>query len=298
MEVVSESKVSFRDIFVSKAWSDFYKKNKGRIRHAVIDSIEKILLCWSWELGYWVLRCKCGHEEFVHFTCKCRFCSKCGKMACDNWMKKVIWWALPNIKYKHVVFTIPQELRIFLMVNRKDWLDSLFKASTDSLLYVFENCFKCKPWIITVMHTFGWDVKWNPHIHVIITQWWLSLDWKKWSNHSTIPEAFIKASWKRNVVTALRGLAKKVFCNDWKQYNAFNSVLNALYKKTWYVNLWRTLKSLEFTVHYIWRYAKRPVLAETRLESFDWENVSFSFKDKLTKKITITPWQLRNLSDG
>jgi hypothetical protein len=45
MEVVSDSKVSIRDIFASKAWSDFYEKNKDRIRVAVTDNIEKILAC-------------------------------------------------------------------------------------------------------------------------------------------------------------------------------------------------------------------------------------------------------------
>lgn len=287
MEVVSDSKVSIRDIFASEAWSDFYEKNKDRIRIAVTDNVEKILACWSWELWYWVLKCKCGHEQKVPFTCKSRFCWKCWKKACDNWMRKVIWWALPNIKYRHVVFTIPEELRDFLLCNRKEWLDILFKTSTNALLYVFEKRYNCIPWIITVIHTFGGDIKWNPHVHVIVTHWWPSFDHKKWNYHHTIPHALLKESWKYCLVKWLREMVKKTVVVWSNEYRKFNEFLDFLYQKKLYVNIWETLESLEFTIQYIWRYAKRPVLAETRLESFDWTNVSFSFKDKLTKKKEI-----------
>lgn len=75
---------------------------------------EKVLKCGTGELGYGVLRCEgCGEEKNVPFTCKSRFCSSCGKVACDAWMKRVIGWALPEMSYQHIVFTIPCELRDF-----------------------------------------------------------------------------------------------------------------------------------------------------------------------------------------
>ena len=114
MEVISEtSNVSIKQIFQS-AWPDFRKKYEGRIRPVVFENVEeKVLKCKTGELGWGLLRCECGKEKKVPFTCKSRFCGSCGKIACDNWMEKVISWSLPEMQYQHIVFTIPRELRDF-----------------------------------------------------------------------------------------------------------------------------------------------------------------------------------------
>jgi hypothetical protein len=115
MEIVSGTKhVTIKSIFAA-AWDDFRKENAERIRPVVIENVEeKVLKCRTGELGWGLLRCPaCGKEERVPFTCKSRFCSSCGKLACDQWMEKVISWALPAVAYRHVVFTIPSEMRDF-----------------------------------------------------------------------------------------------------------------------------------------------------------------------------------------
>ena len=71
-------------------------------------------------------------------------------------------------------------------------------------------------------------------------------------------------------------------------YTAYNRWLNTLYEKEWYVHVGKRLDSLEFTVKYIGRYAKRPVIAETRLKSFNGESVEFSHRDKvLQREVTL-----------
>lgn len=106
--------MTIRSIFESRAWKQFRERHGERIRAVVIENVEgKILKCKTGELGYGLLRCECGKEKRVPFTCKSRFCSSCGKVACDQWMEKVISWSLPEMQYQHIVFTIPQELRDF-----------------------------------------------------------------------------------------------------------------------------------------------------------------------------------------
>ena len=113
MEVISETKVTLKQILQS-AWPDFCEKYGNRIRDVVIENVEeKVLKCKTGELGWSVLQCVCGEERVVPFTCKSRFCSSCGKVACDQWMERVISWALPEMSYQHIVFTIPCELRDF-----------------------------------------------------------------------------------------------------------------------------------------------------------------------------------------
>ena len=85
-------------------------------------------------------------------------------------MDKVLAWALPEMQYHHVVFTIPEQLRLFMIFFRKDGLDILFLASKNALLQLFNEKFNCTPGIISVIHTFGSDIKWNPHVHIVSLQ--------------------------------------------------------------------------------------------------------------------------------
>lgn len=70
------------------------------------------------------------------------------------------------------VLTIPEELRIFFHRDRK-LLHLFFEASANTVLVWFYKLNKSEnfnPGIISTMHTFGHDLKWNPHIHMIVTE--------------------------------------------------------------------------------------------------------------------------------
>ena len=53
-------------------------------------------------------------------------------------------------------------------------LDCLFKAVENTLFCALEKCGRksenLTPGFIMVLHTFGRDLKWNPHIHVLLTE--------------------------------------------------------------------------------------------------------------------------------
>jgi hypothetical protein len=53
-------------------------------------------------------------------------------------MNKVISWAIPDVTYKHIVFTLPKEFRLFLAKYRKT-LDLLFKASSKAIIQICEE---------------------------------------------------------------------------------------------------------------------------------------------------------------
>ena len=56
------------------------------------------------------------------------------------------------------------------------------------------------------LHTFGSDIKFNPHFHVLITASGLRLDKKKWKsapNNFLMPEAGLKKRWRFNVINGI-----------------------------------------------------------------------------------------------
>jgi hypothetical protein len=136
-----------------------------------------------------------------------------------------------------------------------------------------------------VLHTFGRDLKFNPHIHMLITCGGLSLDYSRWINNSYIPHEPLKDIWRYKVISFIRKSVKKdlltlpsrISCN-------LNRFLNDLYSKIWYVNIGKKLPNAAFTIMYIGRYTKRPVIAESRIVEYDGKFVLFSYEDHITSE--------------
>ncbi|MFC1566533.1 IS91 family transposase [bacterium] len=296
MEVFT-GKYSIKQIFLhNDNWLNFVNQYAPLIRHDIHFNVEKIFNCKTESLGFHQYICpKCGYTKKVPHTCKSRFCSSCGKIAVDNWVQKSIS-QFPDIQYRHIVFTLPEQLRPLCALNRKLILNALFKLAANSIISWSKEQKKAIPGIISVIHTFGKSLAFNPHVHLIVSCGALSLDQSTWIPIFIFPEKVLKARWKYNVINFLRSAFKnnqlslaKPF-HVFKSYSAFNSMLNMLYQKyIWYVHIGKKLSSLFFTVQYIGRYTKRPVIAETRISHYNGNSVSFWFDDKhLQKKVFIT----------
>ena len=79
---------------------------------------------------------------------------------------------LVNVPHRHCVFTIDKNLRHFFLQDRS-LLNCLFHAVNSVVSHMFFKMNKTMnftPGFIMVLHTFGRDLKWNPHIHALISE--------------------------------------------------------------------------------------------------------------------------------
>ena len=152
-------------------WNKFLESFPNlNIRDVVFSNVSRMLKCKTWDLGYTVFKCpECGDEKVVPHTCKSRLCSSCGskynKQRSDSIFSKLF-----KCKHRHVVFTIPEDLRVYFRQNRKR-LDYLFQASSITINSWFKDKYKKKdliPAFISILHTFGRSLVFNPHIHIIL----------------------------------------------------------------------------------------------------------------------------------
>ncbi|MBN7577317.1 transposase, partial [Clostridium beijerinckii] len=107
----------------------------------------------------------------IGFTCKSRFCTSCGKVYVDNWIDSMLL-KLINVRHRHIVFTMPEELRIYFGKNRNK-LKILPQCAAKAVTTWMRDLNKSEeftPGIVTVIHTFGRDLKWNPHVHMMVTE--------------------------------------------------------------------------------------------------------------------------------
>ena len=79
---------------------------------------------------------------------------------------------LVNVTHRHCVFTIDENLRESFLKDRS-LLDCLFHSVNSVISRMFYKMNKSKnftPGFIMVLHTFGRDLKWNPHIHCLLSE--------------------------------------------------------------------------------------------------------------------------------
>ena len=168
----SKSNFKIKDIF-NDHWYQFLKDNSNlNIRPVVRSEVEKMMGCGSLSNGYAVYTCdNCNNYMYVPFTCKSRFCCSCGtKYTLDR--ADTISAKCIRCPHRHITFTIHSELWPIFQKHRS-LLNLLFDAVSSTILSWFydqnhrENY---TPGFIATLHTFGRDLKWNPHIHVLITE--------------------------------------------------------------------------------------------------------------------------------
>jgi hypothetical protein len=173
--------------------------------------------------------------------------------------------------------------------NRKVGLNLVVRAACGCLKQWAEEQKGMRMGIIAVIHTFGGDIKWHPHVHLLVTEGGLSLDGRRWirpyNDGWLIAEASLKKMWRYHCITAFRKAhragafrfpKKSRFL---KKFPCFNKMLSNLYQKIWYVHIGAALGDPGATVRYIGRYTKRAVLAEYRITHYDGKFVRFRFKD-------------------
>ena len=205
------------DIFANH-WDEFFKQNKKWIRPVIIETINKILACRTPILGCHIYQCpECGKIKIIPHSCKSRFCPSCGKYATDKWANSILNELL-DVPYHHIVLTLPYQFRSIIAWNRRICFNILFKAANLALQQWAEDTKNMRMGIIAVLHTFGNDIKWNPHIHLIVTGGGLSLDGEKWIETDT--KFFrdvngLKKQWRYWVIKLFKKAHKKKRITLW-----------------------------------------------------------------------------------
>ena len=69
---------------------------------------------------------------FAAHSCKSRFCPTCGKHGTDLWADQVLNRLL-DVPYHHLVMSIPWQLRIVILLNRRDGLNLLVRVGCEAI---------------------------------------------------------------------------------------------------------------------------------------------------------------------
>lgn len=279
---------------------DSYVKN-----HPVSDEQHKaacsIMACKSGYLGCNVSICdECGHHEIHNNSCRNRHCPNCQAVLKELWIdarrSEVIDGA-----YYHVVFTLPAEIRPLIFANQKLLYGLLHDASAKTLLELSldKKYLGATPAIIQVLHTWGQDLHFHPHIHCVISGAGLTPAMKlvRGRDKFLIPVKVLGAKFKGKFLDALEHFYRSGMillpdnCKHLRNSYEWNSFRDSLYKKDWCPYIKETFNGFGNAIDYLGRYTHRIAISNGRIEAVGDNTVTFRARDYRTMEtqhLTLT----------
>jgi len=189
-------------------WKDFLHPGS----HKVISLIQA---CHTHHLGYHHCVCTnidCNHSYYQYHSCGNRHCPGCGSGKARQWMEQRMGELLP-VKYFHVVLTLPSQLRPLAAFNQRHIYKAMFDAAACTLLRLAKDpkYIGSTPAITAVLHTWGQQLEYHPHIHAIVSgggadehfNW---VDCKKAGGYYLFPWDVMEAMFKKTLLKKISTL--------------------------------------------------------------------------------------------
>jgi len=186
-----------------------------------------------------------------------------------------------DVPQRHIVLSISDKMwPVFL--NRWDRMKVLMDAAIKVLKDVFSNWTRqrIEPGAVVVLHPFGRDMGFKPHIHIIVTEG--GFDRKgNFVHMSFIPYKAMRKSWQYHLLTDLKAILPKTM--EWSEFidRLFKDHSDGFYA---YLPPESRIRSLKELGKYLARYVRHPAIANFRLFGYNGKNVTFWYVDHDGKK--------------
>jgi hypothetical protein len=281
--ITKQDKEIFRTIFLEN-WDDFKDSHPAYDCEQYEEPVKKMLNCGKESGGYCEYICmKCGRDlRRVCFSCKSCFCLSCAKVYADNMVCQVSKMLHPGVIYRHCILTVPKQLRQVFYDNRHDGkLLSAFMRTGYQCLEDVVSTVKgrvMKIGAIMVVQTLGRSGRYNPHLHVILTDGGISIENKKWVSLGYFPYDMIHKKWQYyllNMISEVLGVkVKNLVSLLWKQYpKGFVA----------HVTKGKVPKKCKGLARYLAKYVASPPIAVSRIVEYDGKNVTYWYRDHKSK---------------
>lgn len=244
-----------------------------------IKTIQDVCKCRTATQGFNSENCpECGYKRIHYNSCRNPNCPMCQSFEREVWAAKQEHYAL-NIKYYHVVFTLPDDLNPYILLDKKTGYSVLFSAAAETLntLAADNQYLGAKIGFTAVLHTWSSTVSFHPHLHVILSGGGYTED-RRWiaKDKFIFPVKVLSSLFKGKYLDMFK---KRYNYNLLEDISTFNEVIDSCYRKDWVVYSKKPFDNPDSVIKYLSRYTHRIAISNARIRSFTNGNVTFSYKD-------------------
>lgn len=279
-------KPTVQDIFL-KFYPKYLEKyspspQQSKVAHCIIN-------CKTGAYGANVSICEdCGHMQFHYNSCRNRCCPMCQALPKEKWMDKRREDVL-EAPYFHVVFTVPQELNPLIYSNQQLLYDALYHSvsATINELTADAKHLGANVGYICVLHTWGSEMNYHPHIHVILLGGGLTAknQWRDKGDEFFLPVKVLSKLFQGKYLGELKLLweEKKLqfhgSSEKYRNHYTFKELLNTCYEKDWIPHCKKTFNGAQSVINYLGKYTHRIAVSNHRIICMDENTVTYYVKD-------------------
>ena len=280
------SKPTVQDIFLK-----FYPKYLDKYTPSPQQSkvANCVINCKTGAYGANISMCEdCGHLQIHYNSCRNRCCPMCQALPTEKWMDKRREDVL-EAPYFHVVFTVPQELNPLIYSNQKLLYDVLYRcvSATIDELTADTKHLGAKVGYICVLHTWGSELNYHPHIHVILLGGGLTVNkqWRDKGEKFFLPVKVMSKLFRGKYMAELKNLYEEKTLQfhgsseTYRNHYTFKELLNTCYEKDWVPHCKKTFNGAQSVINYLGKYTHRIAISNRRIIRMDEETVTYFVKD-------------------
>jgi hypothetical protein len=170
-----------------------------------------------------------------------------------------------------LTFTVPESLRAFLRSHQRIGYAALFEASAGSIkkLAVDPRYLGGEtPGFFGVLHTWGRELQYHPHIHYLVPGGALSVNDQQW--HASSPGFYLP-------VRALSSIFRAKFRDAMAAQGLLSDIPSETWDIEWNVNC-QAVGDGQATLAYLARYVFKVAISEQRIVSIDEQAVTFRYR--------------------
>jgi hypothetical protein len=213
----------------------------------------------------------CGRQHYVYHSCRNRSCPKCHHEQTQTWLHERRQELLP-ITYFHVVFTVPDELHACLRSRQTPLYSLLMKAAALATMRLAADPHYVGGLVgvLSVLHTWGRNLSYHPHVHCLVTGGGLhrnTNEWRSARDHYLVP------------VKALSRMFRDIFKEVAGPLLGELAVPPSVWREPWVVNCQPVRGRPENVLNYLARYVHRIAITNNRILSVDDGRVTFEYRD-------------------
>lgn len=161
----------------------YLKKYADQMPADQIKALVAIKRCGTPDSGSVIYKCRqCKKLHHVPKSCGNRHCPVCQGCKAKAWLQNQLRQLLP-CAYFMLTFTIPAEFRSFMRSHPRECYKALFEAAKETLFALAKDPkYIGSPniGVTGVLHTWGRDLNYHPHLHFIVPGGAIGLDGKSW----------------------------------------------------------------------------------------------------------------------
>jgi Putative transposase/Transposase zinc-binding domain len=245
-------------------------------------TLKDLASCRTAALGGHVLGCpECGHQQIAYNSCGNRHCPTCQATAAARWLEARAAELLP-VPYFHLVFTLPDALDPIALANPRVVYDLLLRSAAETVLELAADpkLLGAQTGVLAVLHTWGQNLQFHPHVHCVVPGGGLSSDGTHWvasPSNFFLPVRVLSRVFRGKFLAGLRA----VFAKGKLRFAAdqFEQALSAAAHIDWVVYAKPPFGGPEQVLKYLARYTHRAAISNARLLDFEDGMVRFRYKD-------------------